>query len=451
VALSKVTSLIKLEDKRKQLQDVIRKTKDDSSETGQTIRLNRMQNMMKDKMSVKSSLLAQACSQLLTQVTESGLKQLRRSRAWKVNFVGEGADDYSGPYHESISVMSDEINKHLQLLVPPPNGQDESTDVPTWAPDFAGEKNKIPNPRLVSDAYLRLFRFVGVLMGIAIRNNAPIKIRLPIITWKQIAGEHVTLQDIKGVDQGFWSCCTYLLNCAEKHLFDELCETTSCNFIADTVYPGMGNKFVVLDSRGRLVDLMPNGRNIPLTFANRKRFVELSIQAKLAESSRQISAICEGLSFIVPLPLIRLFSGTQLRTLVCGAEVFDIATLKMHTDFSDLREPRHKEWLWSMLAKFNEEEQVMFLRFVRGISWLPPDSDWGPEAFKVKTIGGGNERLPMAHSCFFSIDFPHYTSEDVMTERTKYAMMNCRAIDTDESARTAMVVDDDDGETDDEF
>ena len=55
----------------------------------------------------------------------------------------------------------------------------------------------------------------------------------------------------------------------------------------------------------------------------------------------------------------------------------------------------------------------------------------------------------MAHSCFFVLDLPHYTSEDVMTERVKYAMINCRAIDTDEYARSAMVIDDD-GETDDD-
>ena len=93
-------------------------------------------------------------------------------------------------------------------------------------------------------------------------------------------------------------------------------------------------------------------------------FVRLTIQAKLAETERQVAAICEGLSYIVPLPLLRLFSGTQLRRLVCGAQEFDIATLKRHTDFSDCREPRHKEWLWSMLSKFDEEEAEAFLRFV---------------------------------------------------------------------------------------
>ena len=140
----------------------------------------------------------------------------------------------------------------------------------------------------------------------------------------------------------------------------------------------------------------------------------------------------------------------QFRTLVCGADKFDIDALKRHSDFSDCRESKHKEWLWSMLTKFTVEEQISFLRFVRGISWLPPDSEWGKEAFKAKTIGGGDDRLPMSHCCFFVLDLPHYTSEDVMTERVKYAMANCRAIDTDDYARTQMTVNIDDGETDDE-
>ena len=49
--------------------------------------------------------------------------------------------------------------------------------------------------------------------------------------------------------------------------------------------------------------------------------------------------------------------------------------------------------------------------------------------------GRGRDRCPaereQAHTCFFSIDLPEYTSLEVMQERLLYAITECRVIDTD--------------------
>ena len=39
--------------------------------------------------------------------------------------------------------------------------------------------------------------------------------------------------------------------------------------------------------------------------------------------------------------------------------------------------------------------------------------------------------LPQAHTCFFSMELPEYSSEQVMRERLLYAITECVAIDTD--------------------
>jgi len=39
--------------------------------------------------------------------------------------------------------------------------------------------------------------------------------------------------------------------------------------------------------------------------------------------------------------------------------------------------------------------------------------------------------LPTAHTCFFALDLPKYSSYEVMKEKLKYAIVNCQAIDTD--------------------
>lgn len=41
--------------------------------------------------------------------------------------------------------------------------------------------------------------------------------------------------------------------------------------------------------------------------------------------------------------------------------------------------------------------------------------------------------MPQAHTCFFSIELPAYSSVDAMRGKLLYAIHNCRAIDTDGS------------------
>lgn len=39
--------------------------------------------------------------------------------------------------------------------------------------------------------------------------------------------------------------------------------------------------------------------------------------------------------------------------------------------------------------------------------------------------------LPVAHTCFFSIELPRYTSYEILRDKLRYAFTNCQAIDTD--------------------
>ena len=39
--------------------------------------------------------------------------------------------------------------------------------------------------------------------------------------------------------------------------------------------------------------------------------------------------------------------------------------------------------------------------------------------------------LPVAHTCFFSIELPKYSSYEILRDKLKYAITNCQAIDTD--------------------
>lgn len=39
--------------------------------------------------------------------------------------------------------------------------------------------------------------------------------------------------------------------------------------------------------------------------------------------------------------------------------------------------------------------------------------------------------LPKAHTCFFSLNLPRYSSKAVMSEKLRYAILNCAEMDAD--------------------
>ncbi|RWS18631.1 E3 ubiquitin-protein ligase HERC2-like protein, partial [Leptotrombidium deliense] len=101
-------------------------------------------------------------------------------RAWKVKFSGESVDDCGGGYSESIAEMCDELqNGSLMLLILTPNGRDESG---------TNRDCFIFNPCSKSSLELKMFRFLGVLMGIAIRTGSPLNLSLAEPVWSQLVG-----------------------------------------------------------------------------------------------------------------------------------------------------------------------------------------------------------------------------------------------------------------------
>ena len=104
-------------------------------------------------------------------------------RVWKVKFIGESVDDCGGGYSESIAEMCDELqNGSLPLLIVTPNGRDESG---------ANRDCFILNPDASCSVHLSMFKFLGVLIGIAIRTGSPLSLNLAEPVWQQLAGKTI--------------------------------------------------------------------------------------------------------------------------------------------------------------------------------------------------------------------------------------------------------------------
>jgi len=82
-------------------------------------------------------------------------------------------------------------------------------------------------------------------------------------------------------------------------------------------------------------------------------------------------------------------------------------------------------YLWEMLEEMSVEEKGLFCFFARGSSRMP--ADCAGVRLKVKHDSRGPQMLPVAHTCFFTIDLPAYTSKEMCRERFLTAFRWCNS------------------------
>jgi len=112
---------------------------------------------------------------------------------------------------------------------------------------------------------------------------------------------------------------------------------------------------------------------------------------------------------------------------------------KLHsqaTEYSGVSESdQHVRFFWEALESFSNEEREMFLRFTWGRSRLPMTLNDFPQRFKIQSFNSSpaDQYYPVAHTCFFSLELPRYSTLDIMKEKIRYAIYNCQEIDGDET------------------
>jgi E3 ubiquitin-protein ligase HERC2 len=352
------------------------------------------------------SVFGQIFSQLRGVRFET-LRCRKDMQVWNVAFVGEGSVDVGGPYRESITHMcADLMSDATPLFIRSPNGRN----------DVGLNREKfVVNPSSTSSLHLAMFEFVGALLGISLRTKTPLSLDLPSIFWKQLLDEPVDVGDLEAVDK----LCVQALNemrALERAKFEGLVD----------------ERFATQLSDGSELELKAGGKNVPVTWETRLEFVELAVQARLRESEKQMRAIRKGLEQVVPLRMLSLFSWYDIEVMVCGNPYIDVEELRRHTAYNGVQASspvvRH---LFKALHSFSHEERQLFLRFVWGRNRLPASaSDWSSR-FTINAMRGSDETLPVAHTCFFSIDLPNYSSYEVLRSKLLYAILNCQAIDID--------------------
>uniref|UniRef100_A0AAZ3RI90 HECT-type E3 ubiquitin transferase n=1 Tax=Oncorhynchus tshawytscha TaxID=74940 RepID=A0AAZ3RI90_ONCTS len=350
--------------------------------------------------------------QIARQVVKLNASDLRLpSRAWKVKLVGEGADDAGGVFDDTITEMC-QVEKHSGSPHPSPNATAEVG---------YNRDRFLLSPSSCLDEQLLQLKFLGILMGVAIRTKKPLDLHLAPMVWKQLCCIPLVLEDLEEVDLLYVQTLNSILHIEDSGITED-------NF--HEMIPL--DSFVGQSADGKMVPIIPGGNSIPLTFSNRKEYVARAIEYRLHEIDRQVAVVREGMSWIVPVPLLSLLTAKQLEQMVCGMPEISVDVLKKVVRYREVEEHHTQvQWFWQTLEDFSNEERVLFMRFVSGRSRLPANTADISQRFQIMKVDRPYDSLPTSQTCFFQLRLPPYSSQTVMAERLRYAINNCRSIDMD--------------------
>ncbi|OII71546.1 HECT domain-containing family protein [Cryptosporidium andersoni] len=346
-----------------------------------------------------------------------------KNRPWYVIYEGEGGIDAGGLYRDCISHICFELQSNrLPLFILCPNsygfGDNQYFFIPN--PDLAkytyrhkrviqdklggsdenmkdennhtkieclNNKNKeciVPLQMCVDKIFDSLYRFVGRLMGIAIRGHLTLNLDFPMMFWKMLLNDKIEYQDIRQVDgytMQLYEKLTqiYRLWVASKH--SESYTLQNKNSLENLMeeFSLVGLTWTITNSNGKVVELIKDGKDIPVKIEELKYYCNLLLEYKtnfeLIHATKNIRL---GLCEIIPEQIIQLFTPIQLERLICGIPSFNINLLKQHTRYTGyLATDDVIKWFWDVLSSFTFKEQQMFLRFVWGRCRLPSgNSNW---------------------------------------------------------------------------
>ena len=321
-------------------------------------------------------------------------------RLWFASYVGMYSVDAGGPYRDSITSMSSDIcSSRLPLFILCPNGRTESgLNRDRWIP------NVFPPNEPIASRIKKQYRFVGQLMGMAIRRKHYLDLKFSSLLWKQLLGEQLTIKDIEAIDiQSF-----VLIEEMQKSL-EQSQSIENSNYLFSSIMSEL--RFDVVSSAGHSYELIPNGNDIPITADNFKEYCRCYQEYRLNEFSRQIEYIRQGLHSVVPNNFLPFLTASELEEAVCGKSRIDIDLLKRNTQYdpSDLDSSSCIERFWHVLKEmFTEEQKKLFLKFVWGRNTLPSRDEDFNEKFSVNLLSRNqseaNRMLPRKYKHHISVD-----------------------------------------------
>ncbi|KAJ5123687.1 hypothetical protein N7448_009784 [Penicillium atrosanguineum] len=316
-----------------------------------------------------------------------------------VRFHGEEGVDAGGVTREWFQVLARGMfNPNYALFIP------VAADRTTFHP------NRLSG---VNSEHLMFFKFIGRIIGKALYEGRVLDCHFSRAVYKNILGRSVSIKDMETLDLEYYKSLLWML---ENDITDIITET----FAIET------------DAFGetQVIDLIADGRNIPVTQENKEEYVQRVIEYRLVESVReQLDNFLKGFHEIIPPDLISIFNEQELELLISGLPEIDVEEWKNQTEYHNYSASSSQiQWFWRAVRSFDKEERAKLLQFVTGTSKVPLNGFKelegmnGVSKFNIHRDPGNKDRLPSSHTCFNQLDLPEYESYEDLRQRLYTAM-----------------------------
>uniref|UniRef100_A0A5B7A4B3 HECT-type E3 ubiquitin transferase n=1 Tax=Davidia involucrata TaxID=16924 RepID=A0A5B7A4B3_DAVIN len=273
-----------------------------------------------------------------------------------------------------------------------------------------------PNPASkVDPLHLEYFSFSGRVIALALMHKVQIGIVLDRVFFLQLAGQYVSLEDIRDADPFLYNSCKQILEMDAEVVDSDALGLTFVREVED------------LGSR-KVVELRPGGKGISVNSRNRKEYVDLLIQHRFVTSiTEQVAHFAQGFADILCKSSLQkfFFQSLELEDLdwmLHGSEsAISVEDWKAHTDYNGYKETDPQiYWFWKIVEEMSAEQRKVLLFFWTSVKYLPVEGFGGlaSRLYIYKTTES-YDRLPSSHTCFYRLCFPPYPSKDVMQDRLR--------------------------------
>lgn len=253
-----------------------------------------------------------------------------------------------------------------------------------------------------NEAMLR-YTSVGRIVGLAAFNGILLSLPLPMeLLFRVLKGQAATLEDLRQIQPSVARSLEAILD------YDEASEGMS-------VEEAFGATFAVTvpgtstdgSPAWRQVLLRPRGDEVNVTVYNREEFAEAYVQALLRGSVEpQLRAFYAGWREVagdLPMALCQPF---ELDILICGLpEEPSIADLQRGAVYAGGFHDAHQvvRWFWEIARELSAADRRRLLQFATGSDRVPL---MGLRSLKfcLQRAGDDATRMPVAHTCFNTLD-----------------------------------------------
>lgn len=266
-------------------------------------------------------------------------------------------------------------------------------------------------------AMLVHYEFLGRVLGKAVYESILVEPQFCLPFLNQILGKTNTLEDLKNYDEEYYA------NLSKLRQFNE----TEIDGLGLTFELTVGGNAV--SSTPRTVDLLRNGKSLPLTKRNVFQYTHLVANQLLnVQGAQQTRAFLRGFRDLIPVSWVRLFSARELQKLISGDDrPIDIAALKkaMHYLGGYHESQPYIEAFWEIIEnELTQDQQRKFLRFMTSCSRQPllgfSSLEPVPSIQQIRLRDdelSRNSRLPTSQTCMNLLKLPNYQDRELLKQK----------------------------------